>query len=64
MLQTTLRLYSFSTACLTAEKKLKEQADKIRQQNAQGMFCCFNNDVNANAVKNCLTIKKMLEKPK
>ena len=44
------------------EKELKEWADKIRRQNAQRVFCYFNNDVNANAVKNCLTAQKNIGK--
>ena len=44
------------------EKELEEWADKIKRQNARKVFCYFNNDINANAVENCLTLKKMLEK--
>lgn len=44
------------------EKELKAWAEKIKKQNAERVLCYFNNDVNANAVKNCLTLKKLLEK--
>lgn len=44
------------------EEELKDWAKKIKQANARRVFCYFNNDVNANAVKNCLTLKKLLEK--
>ena len=43
------------------ENELRHWAEKIKTQNAKQVFCYFNNDVNANAVKNCLTIKKFLE---
>ncbi len=33
---------------------------KIRAQNARRVLCYFNNDYNANAPKNCLTLKKIL----
>ena len=44
------------------ENGLEEWAEKIKQQNPRRVFCYFNNDVNANALKNCLTLKKLLEK--
>ena len=44
------------------EKELEEWADRIKLLKVQKVFCYFNNDVNANAVKNCLTLKNMLEK--
>jgi uncharacterized protein YecE (DUF72 family) len=42
------------------EEELKEWADKIKKQTARRVFCYFNNDVNANAVKNCQTLKQLL----
>jgi uncharacterized protein YecE (DUF72 family) len=42
--------------------QLKEWAEKIESQNAERVFCYFNNDANAYAVTNCLTLKKLLEK--
>ena len=45
-----------------SEAQLKQWAEKIKRQNATRVFCYFNNDVNANAVKNCFTLKKLLEK--
>ena len=44
------------------EEELKEWAEKIKKQNAKRVFCYFNNDLNANAVKNCQTLKQLLEK--
>ncbi len=44
------------------DEELKGWAENIKKQNAKQVFCYFNNDVNANAVKNCLTLKKLLEK--
>lgn len=43
------------------EAELEAWAQKIQSQNAQRVLCYFNNDVNANAVRNCLTLKKLLE---
>lgn len=43
------------------ESELKEWAEKIKKQNAKLVFCYFNNDHNANAVKNCLSLKKLLD---
>jgi uncharacterized protein YecE (DUF72 family) len=42
------------------DEELKEWAEKIKHQNARQVFCYFNNDFNANAPKNCLTLKKLL----
>ncbi len=42
------------------DSELQDWAGKIKAQNAQRVLCYFNNDVNANAPKNCLTLKKML----
>jgi uncharacterized protein YecE (DUF72 family) len=44
------------------EEELKEWAEKIKKQNAKRVFCYFNNDLNANAVKNCQTLKQLLGK--
>ncbi len=41
--------------------ELKEWTEKIKKQNAKQVLCYFNNDYNANATKNCLTLKKLLE---
>ncbi|MCJ7763419.1 DUF72 domain-containing protein, partial [Candidatus Bathyarchaeota archaeon] len=43
------------------EEELKVWVEKIKKQNAERVFCYFNNDVNANAVKNSQTLKKLLE---
>jgi len=42
------------------EKELEVWAEKIRATEAKTVFCYFNNDVNANAVRNCLLLKKLL----
>jgi uncharacterized protein YecE (DUF72 family) len=42
------------------DEQLKEWAQRIKQQNASKVLCYFNNDFNANAPKNCLTLKQML----
>lgn len=42
-------------------QELEEWVRKIKQQNAQRVFCYFNNDFNANATKNCLTLRNLLE---
>jgi uncharacterized protein YecE (DUF72 family) len=44
-----------------SKKQLLEWVEKIKQQNPERVFCYFNNDVNANAVKNCLTLKELLK---
>jgi uncharacterized protein YecE (DUF72 family) len=41
--------------------ELAAWAQKIKQQNASRVLCYFNNDFNANAPRNCLTLKKMLQ---
>ena len=43
------------------DEELAVWAQKIKQQNPQQVLCYFNNDFNANAPRNCLTFKKMLE---
>ncbi len=43
------------------DQELEEWAQKIRHQNAQKVLCYFNNDFNANATRNCLTLKRLLE---
>jgi uncharacterized protein YecE (DUF72 family) len=47
-----------------SEEQLKEWTEKIKRQNPQRVFCYFNNDINANAVKNCFMLKKFLENEK
>ncbi len=44
------------------QRELEEWAEKIKTLNVQRVFCYFNNDMNANAVKNCLTLKELLKK--
>jgi len=44
-----------------SERELKDRAEKIKTQNAKQVLCYFNNDFNANATRNCLTLKKLLE---
>ncbi|XHH09919.1 MAG: DUF72 domain-containing protein [Candidatus Bathyarchaeia archaeon] len=41
--------------------ELEVWAQKIRESNAEKVYCYFNNDVNAYAPKNCLTLKSLLE---
>ncbi|MGD6852469.1 MAG: DUF72 domain-containing protein [Candidatus Bathyarchaeia archaeon] len=43
------------------DDQLAAWAQKIKQQNPKRVLCYFNNDYNANAPKNCLTLKKLLE---
>ena len=43
------------------DSELKDWSEKIKEKNAQRVLCYFNNDFNANAVKNCLSLKKFLE---
>ncbi len=43
------------------DEELKVWAEKIKEQKAKRALCYFNNDVNANAVKNCQTLKTLLE---
>jgi uncharacterized protein YecE (DUF72 family) len=43
------------------DAELRMWVEKIKQQNAEYVFCYFNNDINAYAVKNCLTLKHLLE---
>lgn len=43
------------------DEELEAWAQKIKGKNAERVFCYFNNDVNAYAVKNCLTLKNLLE---
>jgi uncharacterized protein YecE (DUF72 family) len=45
---------------LYSEQELKDWAEKIKKIDAKHIFCYFNNDINANAIKNCLTLKKLL----
>lgn len=42
------------------DEELEAWVEKIRESGAETVFCYFNNDFNANAVKNCLALKKML----
>lgn len=43
------------------DEELKQWADRIKQQNAQKVLCYFNNDYNANAPRNCLMFRSLLE---
>jgi uncharacterized protein YecE (DUF72 family) len=43
-------------------QQLEEWAEKIKKSNAKRVLAYFNNDVNANAVKNCETLKRLLTK--
>lgn len=45
-----------------SEKELDGWAEKIRNAKARNIWAYFNNDTNAYAVKNCLYLKKVLEK--
>lgn len=42
-------------------KELEKWAQKIRRQNAGQVLCYFNNDYNANAPRNCLMLRELLE---
>jgi uncharacterized protein YecE (DUF72 family) len=44
-------------------EQLQLWAQRIQQKNALKVLCYFNNDFNANAPRNCLTLKKMLGVP-
>ncbi len=44
-----------------SDAELQEWAQKIRAVNAEKVYCYFNNDVNAYAPKNCLTLKSLLD---
>jgi uncharacterized protein YecE (DUF72 family) len=41
--------------------ELAQWATQIKQQNAPKVLCFFNNDYNANAPRNCLKLKELLE---
>ncbi len=41
--------------------ELMDWARKIKASKAQSVFCYFNNDFNANAPRNCLTLRELLE---
>lgn len=43
------------------DKELEEWAKKIKKTNASTVYCYFNNDYNAYAVKNCQTLKSLLD---
>ncbi len=43
------------------DPELAEWAENIKQQNAEQVLCYFNNDFNANATRNCLTLKHLLK---
>ncbi|MEM2822036.1 MAG: DUF72 domain-containing protein [Candidatus Pacearchaeota archaeon] len=45
-----------------SDAELKEWAKKIKKAKAKEVYCYFNNDFNAYAVHNALTLKKLLEK--
>jgi uncharacterized protein YecE (DUF72 family) len=44
------------------DNELVEWARKIKEVGANRVLCYFNNDFNANAVRNCLTLKEILNK--
>lgn len=44
-----------------SEAVLQDWANKIWALKAENVYCYFNNDVNAYAPKNCLTLKRLLE---
>ncbi len=43
------------------DEKLAGWAQRIKRLGAKRVLCYFNNDYNANATRNCLTLKKLLE---
>ncbi len=45
-----------------SRKELDERAEKIKKAKARNVWTYFNNDANAYAVRNCLYLKKVLEK--
>jgi uncharacterized protein YecE (DUF72 family) len=45
---------------LYSEKELQKWADKIKESNAKQVFCYFNNDADANAVKNAKQLIQIL----
>jgi len=45
------------------DDELAQWAEKITRQNPAKVLCYFNNDYNANATRNCLTLKKLLDQP-
>jgi uncharacterized protein YecE (DUF72 family) len=40
--------------------ELKKWAERIKKIRAKELYCFFNNDYNANAVKNCLVLKRLV----
>jgi len=46
---------------LYSKKELNEWAEKIKESKAREVFCYFNNDYNANATKNALVLKDILD---
>ncbi|NIR88110.1 DUF72 domain-containing protein [Candidatus Bathyarchaeota archaeon] len=46
---------------LYSKEELQEWAERIRSLEVENVFCYFNNDYQANAVKNCQQLKKNLE---
>lgn len=45
---------------LYSKEELQEWAEKIRRLEVKNVFCYFNNDYQANAVKNCQQLEKIL----
>lgn len=43
-----------------SKEEIKEWADKIKKLDEKDVFCYFNNDYEANAPKNCMMLKEML----
>lgn len=43
------------------DEELNHWAEQIKQQNTPKVLCYFNNDFNANAPRNCLILKELLE---
>ena len=46
---------------LYSDEELRQWARKIKREDISELYCYFNNDYHANAVKNCLKLKKLLE---
>ncbi|MGZ7118614.1 MAG: DUF72 domain-containing protein [Methanobacterium sp.] len=44
-----------------SDEELKKWAGKMKKSGLKNIFCYFNNDYNANAPKNCMTLKGILE---
>ncbi|MGZ7160716.1 MAG: DUF72 domain-containing protein, partial [Methanobacterium sp.] len=44
-----------------SDEELKKWAGKIKKSSLKNIFCYFNNDYNANAPKNCISLKEIID---